>query len=810
MRHRLSWFCLALLASWIPAEAVAQGIPAQAVRAMRMRNGVHPMAASDGRVGMTAKVPPGIDPRAWGLVPVAPGLGVVRLSPSDIETFEKLHPEPRLTWWPPLHPTLDKAVPISGVPAFQQATELKGAGVVIGIIDTGLDLKHADLRTAVGKTRVAWLIDMSRKPNGRHKELEDAYGCSGETSACAVLDSADIEETLGTQTSSDAPRDDLGHGTHVASIAAGNGLASNTSTVYAGVAPEAVLIGARVTRAGGDISDTDVLLATRFVFDRAEALGLPAVVNMSLGADFGPHDGTSPLETGLASLVGPQHPGRAIVVAAGNSGVLYLAGEDTLGVHTDAHVVPGATTRVTMRAPNLTGTVKGSAYVWIGWRAGESISVGMAGPNGETWVSPVAPGHTDAWDSADGKLTVQVINDLAYDGSPLTPDSHGAVLVFDGEWAPNSEHDLLLEGDGTADLWIQGTGEAASGEGGTGELFLRAIKQGTVNVPATSPGLIAVGATLNRHQWKDADGNSMKLSSFGSMRPPIDDSIAYFSGAGPTRTGVMKPEISAPGAFVAAAMSRNADPATNPQSMFATSSSECPSGSQHCLVVDAAHAIAAGTSMAAPMVAGAAALLLSLQPQLTQPEIVALLQAGARYPTGTIAYPYQMGAGALDIEGSRLALEAMGRPLLRDPDPSKSWMVLGAGYARPGRQNRIEGTLETRFSDGTIADGFDASQLQLLTHDAEVLEPLARVAPGLWRFAVAAPEGSGGRTMTVETRFAGALLGEKRALAIGPDVFIAREGFTAHGGCSVSSSSSGAGWWMLLVAALLRLRKTSK
>ena len=528
---------------------------------------------------------------------------------------------------------------------------------------------------------------------------------------------------------------------------------------------------------------------------------------MSLGADFGPHDGTSTLEAGLASFVGPQHPGRAIVVAAGNSGVLYLAGEDTLGVHTDAHVVPGATTHVTMRAPDITGTVKGSAYVWLGWSAGESISVGMAGPDGERWVEPVGPGHTAAWDSKDGKVSVQIINDLVYDGSPLTSTSHGAVLVLDGEWAPNAEHDLLLEGDGTADLWVQGTGEAASGEGGTGELFLRAIKQGTVNVPATSPDLIAVGATLNRHQWKDADGNGMELSSFGPLRPPIDDSIAYFSGAGPTRTGVMKPEISAPGGFVAAAMSRNADPSTNPQSMFSTSSSECPSGAHHCLVVDATHAIAAGTSMAAPMVAGAAALLLSLEPKLTQPEIVALLQAGARSPTGTVTYPYQMGAGALDLDGARKAWEAIGRPLLRDPDPSKSWMVLGTGYARPGRQNRIEGTLETRWSDGSIADGFEVSQLQLLTHDAEVLEPLLHVAPGLWRFAVAAPEGSGGRTMTVEVRFGGTLLGEKRTLPIGPDVFIAREGFTARGGCSVSGSSSG-GWWILLVGAILRLRRT--
>lgn len=767
------------------------------------------MAASDGRIPFTARLPQGVSARSLGLVPVAPGVGAVRLLPAEIGAFERAHPDARLGWWPPLRPLLDQAVPHSTVPAFWNATGLRGAGVVIGVIDTGIDAAHADFRDALGRTRIAWLLDLSRQPTGNHAELEAEYGCTAEMTACAVMDATDIQEALGSQVVTDAPRDDLGHGTHVASIAAGNGIGSSTSRRYEGVAPEAVIIGAKVTRAGGDISDADVLLATRFVFERAEAMGLPAVVNMSLGADFGPHDGTSTLEKGLEAFVGAKQPGRAIVVASGNSGVLYLAGDRTLGVHTDAHVVPGATTRVPMRAPNLgKRKVIGSAYVWIGWNAGESISVGLAGPEGDTWVSPVAPGDSAVWDSDDATVTVQVINDMVYSGSPLTADSRGAVLVLQGEWDADSEHELLLEGEGTADLWVQGTGDAAMGAGGTGELFVGGIKQGTVNVPATSPGLIAVGATLNRHEWKDADDIEVKLASFGPQRPPIDDSLAYFSGAGPTRTGVMKPELSAPGAFVAAAMSRSADPSLNPQSMFATSSDECPFGSTHCLVVDGTHAVAVGTSMAAPMVAGATALLLSLDPKLTQPELVALLQAGARYPSGAVPYPFQMGAGVLDLEGARLAWEAMGRPLLRDPDPSRSWLVLGSGYARPGIGNRIQGTLETRWADGTIADGFDGAQLELRTSEAVLVEPLMRVAPGLWRFAVAAEEGSGGGTLRVRAVFRGTTLGSEAVLPIGPDVFIAREGFTSEGGCSTTRSAGAGGWaWLLLGAGLLRRKR---
>ena len=98
----------------------------------------------------------------------------------------------------------------------------------------------------------------------------------------AIFDTGDLNELIDNATSLDEPRDTAGHGTHVASLAAGNGLGSGGR--YVGVAPEASLIVVRATRGvGGVIRDADALLATRFVFDQAEAMGLPAVANLSLG-----------------------------------------------------------------------------------------------------------------------------------------------------------------------------------------------------------------------------------------------------------------------------------------------------------------------------------------------------------------------------------------------------------------------------------------------------------------------------------------------------------------------------------------------
>jgi subtilisin family serine protease len=675
--------------------------------------------------------------------------------------------------------------------------------VVVGIIDTGIDVTHPDLRNADGSTRVAWLLDMSREPTGRHPEVESAFGCNDASlGGCAVYAAADIDEALGSPTG--PPRDQIGHGTHVASIAAGNGFGSDENSL-AGMAPGATLIAVRVTRGGGeDIGDSDALLAARFVFEQAQEMGLPAVVNMSLGADFGPHDGTSWLERGLASFVGPDRPGRAVVVAAGNSGGLYLSDGATFGIHTEARVHPNARVRVPMQAFGVNGsTVRGTVYVWMTWREGENLSVGLEGPDGKTWIPPLPTGASDQFQSESGGVPVEaiVLNDYRGEGSPIPDGTRGAVMLVDGGWAADGDLTVLLEGDGTAELWLQGVGEAGVTAEGLGMMFVRGLKHGTVNMPATHPALIAVGASINRASWTDADGVSVRVERFGPQSPPVEDSIAFFSGAGPTSTGLPKPDITAPGVFVAAAMSRDANPISNPISMFASPPSSCPKGSAQCLVVGEHHAIATGTSMATPAVAGAVALLLSMDPTLTSPELIGLLQAGARWPQGTVPFAFQMGPGVLDVEGARESYELLGRPMLREPDARRSWVVMGSPYARPDPNWPVCGFLETRMADGTLADGFDAGLLSLRAQPVVMKRELARVAPGLWTFCVAAPSGSGGESMQLEVRYRGERLGEVQHLPIGVDPFVAFEGVVPRGGCSMSAHGT-TGWGVLLLSLL--------
>src|SRR5258706_3325869 len=358
--------CASLLATGMAARAdVAVRLDSKFIDSLTLPGAArHPLADASGRLPLTIELPPGTDARSLGWQPFAPGLGSLHVAPSQLAAFEAAHPGARFSIWPPLRPVLDQSAKLNGTSGYREALARSGSplggtgkGVVVGVIDTGLDVKHPDFLDASGKTRVAWLIDMSQPPQKKHPELENEYGCSDVMQTpCAIFDKSDIDDALAHPPGL-LPGDTVGHGTHVASIAAGNG-GGGASARFVGGAPEARLIIAGVTQGSlEEVADTDISTGARFIFDRAEALGMPAVINLSLGGDFGPHDGTTPLEKALASMVGPDHPGHALIVAAGNSGVLYQGDtpQQTLGIHTQARATHHVPAPVPVLAPGTTG-----------------------------------------------------------------------------------------------------------------------------------------------------------------------------------------------------------------------------------------------------------------------------------------------------------------------------------------------------------------------------------------------------------------------------------------------------------------------
>ncbi len=797
------------------------------------------LAPNTGLVGALVALPKGRRAEDYGLTPVAPGIGRLRAPPARIEAFGFSHPELRLEVAPPLHTLLDRAGQWVHATVARRVRGVSGRGTMIGVADTGVDIVHRELRDANGKTRIRWLLDLSLAPLGVHPDLERRFGIndeSGNVTTGAVFSDVEIDALIAeiesgrcsdTSGARCGPHDEIGHGTHVAGLAAARG----ASGEFPGMAPEADLVIVRVDPGSRQqvIEQDDVVRAIEFMFERADADRRPIVVNVSLGTDFGPHDGSMLWEQAIASFVGPDYPGRAIVAAAGNSGSIVET-----PIHQSVHVARGTQTRVPIRTA---GAEEGGVQVWVTLRGAADLRIGLEGPDGE-WIPPVSEGHERGHDTAEYRAGI-VFGSQNTD-SPIPQGSRGAFVAWQGKWPPGV-YNIVLEGRGAAELYMEGLGDA-SAFGSKPAGFFAAVREGTVNLPATHPEIIGVGCTVSRTGWTSIAGAEVGLRApvldpvgglalgrgGGSPDAPVlyrdlmDGEICWFSSAGPSAAGAPKPEIAAPGAALVSAMSRDAKPGVR-ASVFTTPN--CPRdangrGDPRCFQIDDDHGVAVGTSMSSPIVAGVIALLFEKDPTLTQDKIVALLQAGAHRFRGLAEFDDQAGPGEVDAWGSLDALDQMRDSTLQIPDPLQSWITLSSGYVAADGSSSMTAILELRTANGERrADYFGADRLAaVLLVDGEPTSPppvLLRRGPGVWFFQWSAPPGSGGKRATFGATFDGVPIVAPTTVPISTDPWTASYRSRASGSaCATSwdrdapgSTASCAGAVVVAVALVLRARR---
>ncbi|AEA45484.1 S8 family peptidase [Fluviicola taffensis] len=180
-------------------------------------------------------------------------------------------------------------------------TPFTGKDVIVAFVDQGLDYNHPDFRDANGNTRVLYYWDHSL-PNAANTPMPYGYGQLWTGAEIQAGTCGSIEESSG-------------HGTSVTGAGVSNGLANGEET---GMAPEANII---VIETNFNLPNWTLTVADAcdFVFKKAEQLGMPAVVNLSVGSYLGSHDGTDPAAVLMDNLLDEKN-GRIIVCAAGNSG----------------------------------------------------------------------------------------------------------------------------------------------------------------------------------------------------------------------------------------------------------------------------------------------------------------------------------------------------------------------------------------------------------------------------------------------------------------------------------------------------------
>lgn len=568
---------------------------------------------------------------------------------------------------------------------------LAGQGVLVGIFDTGLDLTHPDFRDEAGRTRIIYAWDQitgSGRPPGVVGDQIFEYGTE-----CAR---PEIDE-------GGCPLTDLdGHGTHVAGIAAGTGAGTGNGLPayrFTGVAPAAEMIVVR----GGDSGYTSAQLleGVAYIMARAAELGRPVVINLSVTTQAGPHDGSTLLDRGLDQLSGP---GRIIVAGAGNQGV--NANERPAFAraltHAMATLAPGGSETHQLIIPSYTprpGVFNDGAVLELWYDGRDSLEVVITTPGGT--AAATATGDSTLALTPDGAIFVanavggpQAING---DNQVLIAiaDSSESTPPTTGEWEITVTR---RGGTGTGEyhLWLVGgtfdSADLARLEGG-------ATNSHTIGSPATADRVIAVAAYAGRHEWRGTDGDLERFP----FEEPLGD-IAFFSSPGPRRDGVLKPEITAPGKMVISSRAESGSTWT---------------GLPWLVEEDGVHGALLGTSMAAPFVTGAIALLLQLEPGLTPERAREVITGTARRdrytreprtgePAGTPNN--QWGYGKLDIAAATRVLRpdtgVEGRVVALSANPVRGQELV---LRYPRRPDRIAiytftGQLVRAFGEREIGD----------------------------------------------------------------------------------------------------------
>ncbi len=446
----------------------------------------------------------------------------------------------------------DTAIPQTTQQPNPERNNLFGSGILVAIIDSGIDYAHPDFCNADDTTRIIELWDQSLDRIFTQAEINEALLAPSSQERYQLVPSRDLS----------------GHGTHVAGIAAGNGRASGGQ--YRGVAPQSSLLIVKlgISDPDGFPRTTELMRAVDYVLQKAFTLQMPVAVNLSFGNNYGSHDGASLLETYLDNV--SSYWKSCIVTGTGNEGVSrihssgsFLSNDSRMSVSdtsrtpaSDISRAPATNTSSRLSPAAIPFSVSDyesglNLQLWKSYS--DEIEVSLRHPNG-TVIGPFQERL------GTYRFTAGMTELLVYYGKP-SPYSTSQEIYLDfiprGNYVDAGLWELILNPRritaGSYDLWLPGQSVIGNGTG-----FLYPTEYTTLTIPSTASKVISVGAYN---------------AAFNNYAP--------FSGRGFTRMEHrVKPDLAAPGVNIISA---------SPGGGYTSKS---------------------GTSMAAPFVTGSCALLM--------------------------------------------------------------------------------------------------------------------------------------------------------------------------------------------------------
>lgn len=500
---------------------------------------------------------------------------------------------------------------------------LTGAGVLVAVLDSGIDYRLPEFRKGDGSTRIRYLWDQTLRPDQSADRRPPAgYRLGVEFEAIQInqaLAAPSAQQQFELLPSVDAS----GHGTAVAGIATGD------SPAYQGVAPEAELLVVKLglPDEGSFPRTTEIMRAVTYAIDKAIELQMPLVINLSFGNTYGAHDGSSLIERFLDNAA---EIGRTVIcIGAGNEGNSggHLAGsllqESNVagsGRLPGTGLLPGeegVPSRIGLIARPVSvelavADYESSLNVQLWKNYCDEYRIYLRSPGGqETQLPKMVNG---------GKYTLQLEQTeiLVYFGEPapyaVAEEIYFEMLPVERKFVNSGVWTIRLEPlqvvTGRYYFYLP---SAVVRAGGTG--FYRSTPEVTLTIPSTAAKVISVGAYDSTYEaYADFSGRG-----YADANRTI----------GVVAAGLAKPDLAAPGVGILA-----------------------PD-------IYGGYTPVTGTSFATPIVAGSCALLMEWgivrgnDPFLYGEKVKAYLRAGARALRGENYYPNaRVGWGGLCVASS--------------------------------------------------------------------------------------------------------------------------------------------------------------
>ena len=392
----------------------------------------------------------------------------------------------------------------------QPALNLRGQGVILGFLDSGIELKQMTFRKADGKTRVLELWDQTDQ-SGRSPEGFQ-YG--------SVYTSEDIDKLLAEEQEVLPGKDENGHGTFLAGIAAGRQELSG-GEAFTGAAPRAFIAAVKLKPAKQYLRDyyvlpdsaeayqeNDIMMGMKYLLSLARTKKLPLTILLALGTNLGSHEGTSPLAQYLDTI--SNFPGIITVTAAGNETGYSHHFFGTIGTDEEFE---DAELRVAEGEAGFT------LELWS--QEPELFSIGFLSPTGEQ-ISRI-PNNT----LTEQRITFVLENTVIYLNYQVAEAGTGSQLIVmrfvnptPGIWRIRVYNSLYLRGE--YHLWLPSKGFISDDT-----FFLRPSPDTVVTEPGNASQTITAGAFNHR-----------------------SGGIYIHSSRGYTRLGRVKPDLAAPGVNV--------------------------------------------------------------------------------------------------------------------------------------------------------------------------------------------------------------------------------------------------------------------